>query len=227
MQLPAALDFSQRLTFCKHAWLSHVTAHRGHGSSRIVCMAHPRRVKMVAQQIKREIGDMLIKDKVLQHAILPETALGADMYLTSLATVSDVVLSNDLQVAKVYVSICSDERGKEIVMEGLKAKTKHVRAGLGKRMQLRLTPEVRFIMDDSLERASRVLAILDRLKTEREQREAGNGSVDDSDDDDNWEDIEEDGKPLATASKEINQDGLYKDRLFVIPVHMPAWCFGN
>ncbi|MCO5613494.1 hypothetical protein L7F22_067771 [Adiantum nelumboides] len=191
MQLPAALDFSQRLTFCKHARFPHVTVSRGYGSSRIVCMAHPRRVKMVAQQIKREIGDMLIKDSVLQHAILPETALGADMYLTSLATVSDVVLSSDLQVAKVYVSICGDERGKEMVMEGLKAKTKHVRAGLGKRMQLRLTPEVRFIMDDSLERGSRVLAILDRLRTEREER-ADKGDMDDAEDDDNWEDIEED-----------------------------------
>lgn len=67
-------------------------------------MAHPRRVKMVAQQIKREIGDMLIKDKVIQHAILPETALGADMYLSSLATVSDVVLSNDLQVRLLSLS---------------------------------------------------------------------------------------------------------------------------
>lgn len=48
-----------------------------------------------------------------------------------------------MQVAKVYVSVYSDERGKEIVMEGLKAKTKLVRAGLKKRMQLRLTLEVR------------------------------------------------------------------------------------
>lgn len=131
---------------------------------------------------------MFIKDKVIKHAILPEAALGADMYLSSLATVSDVVLSNDLQVAKVYVSICSDERGKEIVMEGLKSKTKYVRAGLGKRMQLRMTPEVRFIMDESLERGSRVLAILDKLRKERE--EAGGKKENDDDEDDNWDDIE-------------------------------------
>ncbi|MCO5582740.1 hypothetical protein L7F22_036639 [Adiantum nelumboides] len=113
------------------------------------------------------------------------------------------------RVAKVYVSICGDERGKEMVMEGLKAKTKHVRAGLGKRMQLRLTPEVRFIMDDSLERGSRVLAILDRLRTEREER-AGKGDMDDAEDDDNWEDIEEDQKLLATGSKEMDDDELEK-----------------
>ena len=75
----------------------------GLGNSRLVfCMAHPRRVKMVAQQIKREIGDMMIKDKNLQQAMAPETALGADLYLSSVTTVSDVVLSNDLQVSLLF-----------------------------------------------------------------------------------------------------------------------------
>lgn len=64
----------------------------------VVCMAHPRRVKMVGQQIRREVAEMLQTDKVLQQAVLPEAGLGADMYLSSVATVSDVVMSNDLQV---------------------------------------------------------------------------------------------------------------------------------
>lgn len=41
---------------------------------------------------------MLITDKVLQYAILPEAALGADRYLSSLTTISDVEVSADLQV---------------------------------------------------------------------------------------------------------------------------------
>jgi hypothetical protein len=61
-------------------------------------MAHPRRVKMVQQQIQRELADMLLHDKVLQAAVLPEAALGADMYLSSMATISDVEISKDLQV---------------------------------------------------------------------------------------------------------------------------------
>jgi len=48
---------------------------------------------MVAQQIKREIADMLLRDKILQQAILPETALGTDKYLYSLTTISDVEVS--------------------------------------------------------------------------------------------------------------------------------------
>lgn len=53
---------------------------------------------MVAKQIQRELSDMLLTDKVLQYAILPEVSLGADRYLSSLTTISDVEVSGDLQV---------------------------------------------------------------------------------------------------------------------------------
>jgi len=68
-------------------------------SLRVVrCMAKERRVRMVAKQIQRELADMLTRDPVLQRAVLPEAALGADRYLSSLTTIADVELSNDLQV---------------------------------------------------------------------------------------------------------------------------------
>ncbi|KAA8546051.1 hypothetical protein F0562_020498 [Nyssa sinensis] len=101
------------------------------------------------------------------YAVLPEAALGADRYLSSLTTISDVEVSADLQVVKVYVSVFGDERGREVDISGLKSKAKYVRSELGRRMKLRLTPEIRFIEDESLERGSRVIAILDRLKNEK------------------------------------------------------------
>ena len=67
--------------------------------SLIKCMANERRVKMVAKQIRRELSAMLISDNVLQFAVLPEAALGADRYLSCLTTISDVEVSSDLQVA--------------------------------------------------------------------------------------------------------------------------------
>ncbi|CAH9118252.1 unnamed protein product [Cuscuta europaea] len=155
----------------------HVSLHRvfkscgGHRRGSLVkCMANPRRVKMVSNQIRRELSSMLLTDKVLQYAILPEAALGADMYLSSLTSISDVEVSADLQVVKVYVSIFGDERGREVAIAGLKSKEKYVRGELGKRIKLRLTPEVRFIEDESLERGSRVIAILDRIKSENEKK---------------------------------------------------------
>ncbi|XP_047321928.1 probable ribosome-binding factor A, chloroplastic [Impatiens glandulifera] len=133
----------------------------------IRCMANPRRVKMVAKQIRRELSEMLLTDKVIQYAVLPEAALGADRFLSSLTTISDVEVSADLQVVKVYVSVFGDERGKEVAISGLRSKAKYVRSELGKRMKLRLTPEIRFIEDDSIERGNRVIAILDKLKNEK------------------------------------------------------------
>ncbi|CAN4107433.1 unnamed protein product [Withania somnifera] len=141
------------------------------------CMANPRRVKMVAKQLRRELPDMLVTDKVLQYAVLPEAALGADRYLSSLTTISDVEVSTDLQVVKVYVSLFGDERGKDVALMGLKSKAKDVRSVLGRRMKLRLTPEIRFIEDESLERGSRVLAILDRIKDENEYKDSQSGAA--------------------------------------------------
>lgn len=61
---------------------------------------------------------------------------------------------------KVYVSVFGDDRGKDVAIAGLKSKAKYVRSELGKRMKLRLTPEVRFIEDESMERGSRVRLLL-------------------------------------------------------------------
>ncbi|PSS21715.1 Ribosome-binding factor A like [Actinidia chinensis var. chinensis] len=166
----------------------------------IRCMARPRRVKMVAKQIMRELSQMLLTDKVLQYAVLPEAALGADRYLSSLTTISDVEVSPDLQVVRVYVSVFGDERGKEVAIAGLKSKAKYVRSELGRRMKLRLTPEIRFIEDDSIERGSRVIAILDKIKNEKKIDE---GESDDQDepsdlpqDDSDWEEDDPDDEGI-------------------------------
>ncbi|KAF7106352.1 hypothetical protein CFC21_107100 [Triticum aestivum] len=211
--LPRALAAAAPVSVRRLPWAS--------TSLRVVrCMAKERRVRMVAKQIQRELADMLTRDPVMQRAVLPEAALGADRYLSSLTTIADVELSNDLQVkpgpspskrcgraaiwdaeflvsapvclqvCKVYVSVFGDERGKKVAMAGLKDKTKYVRSQIGKRMKLRLTPEIRFIEDESMERGSRILTILDKLKEEREQRE-GNGEEEDGEASDIAE--EEDG----------------------------------
>ncbi|XP_022146092.1 probable ribosome-binding factor A, chloroplastic [Momordica charantia] len=156
------------------------------GGATIRCMANSRRVKMVAKQIQRELSDMLLTDKVLQYAILPEASLGADKYLSSLTTITDVEVSADLQVVKVYVSVFGDERGKDVAIAGLKSKAKYVRSVLGRRMKLRLTPEIRFIEDESFERGSRVIAILDRIKDEKKDTELSELSNTPQDDRD-WE----------------------------------------
>lgn len=135
-----------------------------------VDMATQRRVERVKRQVEREMSNLLVYDKVLRRAVSPEEGLGADAQVSALASVTRVHMSNDLQVAKVYISIYTDEKGKEVAKERLKRAQGHVRAQIGKRVRLRLTPEVRLLFDDSLERGQRVTSILDRIASERQSR---------------------------------------------------------
>ena len=101
--------------------------------------------------------------------------MGVDNVMSCMETVADVEVSGDLQVVKVFVSILGDERGKKNAINGLKKMEGYVRRNIGKRVSLRLTPDIRFVYDDSFERGQRVSSLLDELRVEREVREAGGG----------------------------------------------------
>lgn len=118
-------------------------------------MATNRRISRVAELIKREVSQMLL------HGI-KDDRVGAGM-----VSVTDVDVSGDLQHAKIYVSIYGTEEAKAETMAGLKSATGFVRSGLGSRVRLRRTPEVIFIEDDSLERGTKVLTLLNKLQDER------------------------------------------------------------
>ena len=96
--------------------------------------------------------------------------MGVDNVMSCMVTVADVEVSGDLQVVKVFVSILGDERGKKNAINGLKKMEGYVRRNIGKRVSLRLTPDIRFVYDDSFERGQRVSSLLDELRVEREVR---------------------------------------------------------
>ena len=118
-------------------------------------MANSRRVSRVSSQIKREVGQMLI------HGI-KDDRVGAGM-----VSVTDVDVSGDLQLAKIFVSIYGTEDAKAETMEGLRSATSYVRYELGHRMQLRRTPEVTFLEDRSLERGDRLLDLMNKISQDR------------------------------------------------------------
>lgn len=60
------------------------------------------------------------------------------------------------QVAKVYISVYGDEKGQKVAIDGLIKLQGYVRKLVGQRVRLRRTPEIRFIYDDSYERAGQV-----------------------------------------------------------------------
>jgi ribosome-binding factor A len=122
-------------------------------------MATSRRVARVAELIKREVSNMLLQD-------IKDDRVGAGM-----VSVTEVVVSGDLQHARIFVSIYGTEEARIETMAGLAAVTSFVRREIGQRLSLRRTPEVIFQEDRSFERGVKVLALLNQLSEERATKE--------------------------------------------------------
>jgi ribosome-binding factor A len=82
------------------------------------------------------------------------------------ASVTGVEVSPDLENASIYVSILGDEKKKDQALHGLYSATSFIRGELGHRLELRLVPKIRFYRDDSLERGSRVLSLINKIEHE-------------------------------------------------------------
>lgn len=70
--------------------------------------------------------------------------------VTGLISVTSVQMTPDQKYAKVYTSIYN-AKNKESVLEGLKKSSKFIRGSLSKHVKMRNTPELTFVLDDSLE----------------------------------------------------------------------------
>ena len=127
-------------------------------------MATARRVARVAELIKREVSQILLSE-------IKDDRVGAGM-----VSIVDVEVSNDLQNARIFVSIYGDEAAQQQTMEGLASATSFVRREIGQRLGLRRVPTVVFLQDRSLERGSRVLALLNQLKRDAEPKQEGSSS---------------------------------------------------
>ena len=79
----------------------------------------------------------------------------------AMLTVSEVRISPDLSIAKVYVSVFPSDKQKE-VMETLEQEKKSIRGELGWQVakQLRIVPELDFYLDSSLDYAEHIEQLL-------------------------------------------------------------------
>lgn len=86
---------------------------------------------------------------------------GMGFFSGALVSVSGVEISPDLSVAKVYVSVFPSEKS-EPVMKTLEDNTKALRGELGVRVakQLRIVPEIIFLLDSSLDYVEHIEQLL-------------------------------------------------------------------
>ncbi len=119
------------------------------------------RQQKIARLIQKELSDIFQKQTQASHGVL--------------VSVSAVRVSPDLSVAKGYLSIFPSEKGEEI-LKNINASSRQIRYELGKRVrfQLRVIPELRFFIDDSLD----YLEHIDSLLREDKPAAAAGGSGD-------------------------------------------------
>jgi ribosome-binding factor A len=80
-------------------------------------------------------------------------------------TVTEVRMSADLQIARVYISVFGSNVTPGDVLEHIeKEEAGRLRHHVAKAVRLRYVPQLRFYIDDSLDRAQRINAILDSVK---------------------------------------------------------------
>lgn len=77
-------------------------------------------------------------------------------------TVTAVDTSPDLRTAQVHVSVLGDEREREATMEGLRAAHGVIQRSLAAQLHMKRTPTLRFVYDESIERADRLNRLMDQ-----------------------------------------------------------------
>ena len=77
-------------------------------------------------------------------------------------TVTGCDISNDLSIAKVYFTVL-DETKLEDTIKALEHAKKYIRGEISKRINIRHTPELRFIFDESIDYGKKIDRIIDRL----------------------------------------------------------------
>ena len=114
-------------------------------------MANERRRERLASVIEEVVSELL------QRQI-------KDPRVSELTSVTRVQVSQDLHLARIWVSVLGDEEQRQDTMRALDRAHGFVRSKLGEQLTIRHVPEVQFVLDRSIEEGDRVLSLLNRLE---------------------------------------------------------------
>ena len=119
---------------------------------------NPYRKEMVCKEIKKVTADLLQKE-------LRDPRLG-------FVSVTKAEVSSDLKYAKIFFSVMGNESQQKKTMAGLRHAKGFIQKELSRTIRMRSFPEIRFELDDSIEKAFKMTQLLDELAAERNAREA-------------------------------------------------------
>jgi ribosome-binding factor A len=114
------------------------------------------RVQRVAEQMKKEIAEV-IRTEVKDPRI-------------GFSTVTRVEVANDLQFAKVYISVLGPEETQQHTMEALTKALGFIRGEVSRRLRMRVAPELSLKLDESGEYSAHIEGVLRQLRNSESNR---------------------------------------------------------
>ena len=119
----------------------------------------------MSQQRIGRINEEIQKELSAQLRTLKDPRVSA----TGMVSITRVDTTGDLRYARIYIS-CLDKSREKDVMKGLKSASGYLRRELGRTLQLRYTPELQFIADDSIQHGAHILEVLRQVEREDEAK---------------------------------------------------------
>lgn len=108
------------------------------------------RIQRVAELIQTSLAEILQRD--------------SEEFNFGIITVTGVDVSHDMSYAKIFISVLEDDKAKEVI-DTLNESSKALRYELAHSVKLRITPELKFVYDDSTVRGNRISSLIqDALK---------------------------------------------------------------
>ena len=115
-----------------------------------------------------------------------------DPRISPLTSVVAVEVAPDLKTAKVYISVLGNEEQRQDTLRGLKSAAPFMRSQLAKNINLRNTPELKFVMDQSIEYGVNMSKLIqDVTKDLNNAEELDEVDEDNFDEEEEWEEEEE------------------------------------
>ena len=127
-----------------------------------------RRPERLAELIRRELGRIL-------SGGLGDPRIG-------FVTITNVEVSPDLALAKIYLSVMDSPANERTTLQGLNSAKRRIRGELGEILKLRRMPQLAFFADHGIKQSIRISSILTDLERERSKLAEGQAEAPGPDD---------------------------------------------
>lgn len=94
-----------------------------------------------------------------------------DPRIHMMTSVTSVEVAPDLKTCKAYISVMGSDEEKKDTIAGLRSAEGYVRRQLAKRLNLRNTPEIQFVLDQSIEYGVHMSRLIDEVNKETPERD--------------------------------------------------------